>query len=306
MSKFSTALKLIKNNRAEFLFALVNNFRFILSDKIFFKLIFKCRMGYDLNLDNPKTFNEKLNWLKLYDRNPFYTTLVDKYAVKQYVSNKIGPQYIIPTLGVWNNFEEIDFNMLPNQFVLKCTHDSGGLVICKDKSFFDMADAKKKLTRSLKRNYYKSYGEWPYKDVPPRIIAEKYMEDENGELRDYKFFCFDGIVKSLFIATDRQKKDVATKFDFFDREFNHLPFTKGHPNSIIPPTKPSCFNEMIRLAEILSENIPHVRVDLYEIKGKVYFGEMTFYDNSGIVPFNPPIYDEIWGEWIRLPSKEGK
>lgn len=297
---FSMVLKLMRKVKAKFILSIGSNF---FPDRIFLKCLFKYRMGYKLNLNNPRTFNEKLQWLKLYNHNPLYTTLVDKFAVKQYVGDKIGFQYVIPTLSVWNSFDEIDFDKLPNQFVLKCTHDSGGLVICKDKRNFDVTEARKKITKCLKHNYYKSFREWPYKNVPPRIIAEKYMEDESGELRDYKFFCFNGSVKALFVATDRQKKNVDTKFDFFDDKFKHLPFTKGHPNADVPPGKPTCFDEMVRLAEILSEDIPHVRVDFYEIYGKVYFGEMTFFDNSGIVAFNPPKYDEIWGDWIKLPPE---
>lgn len=304
MGKFVNAIKMFKINRKYFYTALLLNLGFIFPDKIFLKILFRCKFGYKLDLKNPKTFNEKIQWLKLYNRNPLYTTLVDKFSVKEYVAQKIGNQYIIPTLGIWDKFDDIDFNMLPNQFVLKCTHDSGGLAICKDKSNFDIPSVRNKITKSLKQSYYKSFREWPYKDVHPRIIAEKYMEDESGELRDYKFFCFDGVVKSLFIATDRQDKSVDTKFDFFDREFHHLPFTKGHPNAKIPPSKPSCFNEMIRLAEILSDGMPHVRVDFYEIYGKVYFGEMTFFDNSGIVAFDPPEYDRMWGEWLNLPAKK--
>lgn len=304
MSSLLNKLREMKKKKKHYITAFLLNFNFLFPDKLFLQLLFRCKMGRRLNLKNPKTFNEKLQWLKLYNRNPLYTILVDKYAVKKYVAEKIGEDYIIPTLGVWNKFDDIDFDKLPNQFVLKCTHDSGGLVICKDKSMMNIANARAKITESLRKNYYKSFREWPYKNVPPRIIAEKYMEDESGELRDYKFFCFDGKVKALFIATDRYKSNEDTKFDFFDENFNHLPFTKGHPNAKTMPGKPSCFTEMIRLAEVLSAGIPHVRVDFYEIYGKVYFGEMTFFDNSGIVAFSPAKYDEMWGEWLKLPSKE--
>lgn len=272
-------------------------------DAIFLKYRFKKLMGCSLNLRNPQTFNEKLQWLKLYNRDPLYTTLVDKYAVKQYIADKIGEQYIIPTLGVWNKFEDIDFDELPNQFVLKCTHDSGGLTICKDKMSFDIEKARRKISESLKKNFYYASREWPYKKVQPRIIAEKYMEDESGELRDYKFFCFNGKVRALFIATDRQNENEDTKFDFFDRDFNHLPFTKGHPNASVWPQKPQSFERMVELAETLSRGIPHVRVDFYDVRGKVYFGEMTFFDNSGFVAFNPQVYDSMWGNWIDLPVK---
>lgn len=274
-----------------------------MSDEQYLKIAFWARMGKWPNIDPPKSFSEKLQWMKLHDRNPLYTKLVDKYEVKPIVAEKIGDEYIIPTIGVWDNVEDIDFNSLPNQFVLKCTHDSGGLVICKDKSKLDIDAAKKKLTTCLKHCFYWGMREWPYKDVKPRVIAEQYMEDETGELRDYKFFCFDGEVKALFIASDRTK-DVETKFDFFDENFNHLPFTNGHPNADVSPTKPVCFEEMKSLAAKLSKGIPQVRVDFYEIRGKVYFGEMTFFHWSGMTPFVPEEWDYKFGSWIKLPHKK--
>lgn len=275
-----------------------------LDDEKYLKKIFEACVGYPLNLDNPRTFNEKIQWLKLYDRKQEYTTMVDKYAVKDYVASVIGEEYIIPALGVWDSFEEIDFDMLPNSFVLKCTHDSGGVVICKDKSKFDYEKARETLNHFMKRNYYMVWREWPYKDVKHRILAETYMEDsESHELTDYKFFAFNGKVKSLFIATDRFSQEE-TKFDFFDENFNHLPMTNGHPNSTIPIKKPQNFELMKTLAEKLSLGIPHVRVDFYEVNGKVYFGELTFSHWSGLVKFDPPEWDEKFGEWIELPKKK--
>lgn len=275
-----------------------------LSDKAYVSKKYSCLMGKKLNLDNPKTYNEKLQWLKLYDRKPIYTTMVDKYEVKKYVADKIGEEYIIPTLGVWDNFEDIDFDALPNQFVLKCTHDSGGLCICKDKSTFDIEAAKEKINKSLRKNYYYSGREWPYKDVKPRIIAEQYMEDtKTAELRDYKFFTFNGEAKMLFIASERQKQGEETKFDFFDMEFNHLPFTNGHPNAEVLPQKPECFEEMRALSEKLSAGIPHLRVDFYEVNGKIYFGELTFFHWSGMVPFDPEEWDYKIGSWLKLPQR---
>lgn len=273
-----------------------------MSDEKYIRLVYWARMGKKLNLENPTTFNEKIQWLKLFDRNPEYSRMVDKYEVKKYVASRIGEQYIIQTLGVWDNFEDIKFDILPNSFVLKCTHDSGGLVICKDKNTFDIEAAKKKISKSLKTNYYLHSREWPYKNVKPRIIAEQYMEDHRTqELRDYKFFCFNGVAKAMFIATDRQKKEE-TKFDFYDMDFVHLPFTNGHPNSKQIIDKPVCFDEMKMLAEKLAENIPHVRVDFYEVDGKVYFGELTFSHWSGFVPFDPEIWDHKFGSWIQLPN----
>ena len=230
--------------------------------------------------------------------------MVDKCEAKRYVANVTGEEYIIPTLEVWDNVHEIDFDKLPNQFVLKTTHDSGGVVICPDKKTFDKENAKRRLTQSLKRNYYFYGREWPYKNVPRKIIAEKFMVDEQThELRDYKFFCFNGTPKMLFIATDRQNPTEETKFDFYDMDFNHLPFTNGHPNSHKPIAKPDTFDEMVKLAAILSKNIPHVRVDFYEINGKVYFGELTFSHWSGFVKFEPHEWDKKIGDWLVLPNK---
>ena len=258
-------------------------------------------MGKELNLDTPQTFNEKLQWLKLYNRKPIMTDMVDKVEAKKYVASRIGADYIIPTIGVYNTVEEIDFDALPKQFVLKCTHDSGRVIICKDKSRFNAEAAKKILADSLKRRYFLKNREWPYKNVIPRIIAEQYMEDESGyELKDYKFFCFDGDVKALFIATDRGVENEETKFDFYDAEFNHLHLTNGHPNASKEIKKPKSFDEMKNLASKLSKGFPHLRVDFYDINGKIYFGELTFYHWSGIVPFKPDKWDYIFGSWIKL------
>ena len=278
-----------------------------LNDKPYLSLLYRFKLKKKMNWNDPQTFNEKLQWLKLYNRKPEYTKMVDKYEVKKYVADLIGEEYIIPTLGVWDRVEDIDFDTLPNQFVLKCTHDSGGLVICRDKSTLDIPEAIKKLKRSLKRNFYWYGREWPYKNVKPRIIAEKYMEDDRDkELRDYKFFCFDGKVKLLFIATERSNKNSETKFDFFDTEYNHLNIRNGHPNSDKPVEKPQNFEKMKELSSVLSKGIPHVRVDFYEVNGKVKFGEMTFFHWSGLVPFEPEEWDHKIGSWIKLPEKTGK
>ena len=252
-------------------------------------------------MNNVKSFNEKLQWLKLYDRKDIYTTLVDKNAVKDYVAKKIGDEYIIPTLGVWDSFDEIDFDTLPEQFVLKCTHDSGGLVICSDKAKFDKFEAKQKIESCLKRNYYYFGREWPYKNVKPRIIAEKYMVDESGtELKDYKFFCFDGKVKALFISSGRGTEKHCD--DYFDADFNHLPMRKGHPNSEKPIQKPDSFEKMKKLAETLSAQMPHARVDFYDVCGKIYFGEITLFSGSGFFRFYPEEWDYTFGSWINLPK----
>lgn len=278
----------------------------IIPDSIFLKHRFKKEMGYSLNLRSPKTFDEKLQWLKLYNRNPLYTALVDKYAVKQWVAEKIGAEYVIPTLGVWDHFEDIDFSKLPNQFVLKCTHDSGGLVICKDKGLFDISAAHTKLQKSLKKNFYYQSREWPYKNVPPRIIAERYMEDtQDEELRDYKFYTFNGVPKFLLLATNRQSGTCPLSFDYYDMDFNHLPLTNHwHPNNELnPPKKPKNFEKMIHLAHVLAEGIPHVRVDFYDVDGQVYFGEMTFFDQGGFLKLHPESWETEWGDLIKLPLK---
>lgn len=278
---------------------LIDNICSIIPDKLYIQLKYFYRFHKFPNLKNPQTYNEKLQWLKLYDRKPIYTTMADKYEAKKYVANIIGEEYIIPTLGVWDRFEDIDFDSLPNQFVLKCTHDSGGLVICKDKSSFDRDKAKRKINNSLNTNYFYHSREWPYKNIKPRVIAEQYIENENGDLPDYKFFSFDGQTKALYVATDRQSKEE-TKFDFYDEHFNHLDLVNSHPNSNKENKKPKTFDKMIELANILSKGYPHIRVDFYEINGKTYFGELTFYHMSGFQPFIPEKWDYTFGEWLKI------
>ena len=289
---------------SSFVFPLaVRGFFSWMSDEHYLKMIYKINMHKKLNLDDPQTFNEKLQWLKIHDHNPMYTTMVDKCDAKEYVSNIIGNEYIIKTLGVWNRFEDIDFSTLPDQFVLKSTHDSGGVVIVHDKKNMDLKKAKHTLKKSLKKKFYLLGREWPYKNVKPRIIAEEYMEDtESKELRDYKFFTFNGKVKALFIASERQKEGEETKFDFFDENGNHLPIKNGHPNAEVMPDLPKNFEKMKELSEKLSKGIPHLRVDFYEVNGKPYFGELTFSHWSGLVPFDPEEWDKKFGDWIELPK----
>lgn len=290
-------------NHPKWLFGVIlrRSFGKWMDDRSFIKWEYFSGMGKFPNLKNPTTYNEKLQWLKLNDVHEEYSQLVDKYEAKKYVAEKIGEEYIIPTLGVYNNFDEIDFAQLPKQFVLKTTHDSGGVVVCPNKSRLDKKVTRKKLEKSLRNNYFYEHREYPYKNIKPRIIAEQYMVDESGtELKDYKFFCFDGKCKMLFIATDRSIGDV--KFDFFDTEFNHLPFVQGHPWATQEVRKPKGFEKMVELAEILGKGYPHVRVDLYDINGRIYFGELTFFHFSGNVPFEPEIWDFKIGEWLKLPE----
>lgn len=275
-----------------------------MSDEKYLRKAYRAIFGKKLNLDDPKTFNEKIQWLKLYDRKPIYTTMVDKCEAKKYVAAIIGEEHIIPTLGVWDKFEDIDFDALPGQFVLKTTHDSGGIVICRDKKTFDKEKARQKIELSLKKEYFYLWREWPYKDVKPRIIAEEYMEDaKTAELRDYKFYCFGGAAKVLLVASERQKQNGGVKFDFFDMEFKHLDLRKGHGYAAVCPEKPENFEKMQQFAEKLSQDIPFLRVDFYEVNGKVYFGELTFSPSAGMVPFEPKEWDDILGSWIELPMK---
>jgi hypothetical protein len=227
--------------------------------------------------------------------------MVDKYEAKKYVADIIGEEHIIPTLAVYDRVEDINFDALPNQFVLNCTHDSGGIVICKDKSKLDKEAARRKLAKGLKTEFYYQNREWPYKGVTPRIIAEQYMVDESGyELKDYKWFCFNGEPKALFIASDRGSKTEETKFDFFDMDFNHLPFTNGHPNASKEIRKPVGFEKMKELAAKLSKGLMQVRIDFYDINGIIYFGEITFFHWSGMKPFVPREWDYKLGSFIML------
>ena len=276
-------------------------------DKAYLKFTFKAKTGKKLDLKNPKTLNEKLQWLKLYDRNPKYTGLVDKYEVKKYISSKLGEEYVIPTLGVWDSFDEIDFDTLPDQFVLKSTHDSGGLVICKDKSTLDIEVTREKIERSLKRNYYVNGREWPYKNVRHRIIAEKYMTDssESNEFTDYKFYCFNGYVDSVMVCYDRSIG--APKFYFFDKKWELKRYNKRGleaPEGFTLP-KPDNIDKMFEIAETLSKDVgsPFLRVDLYNSNGQIYFGEVTFFPDSGFDPNRLPETDRYFGDLVFLNKK---
>ncbi len=245
------------------------------------------------DLKNPKTYNEKLCAMMLRDRNPLYHTLVDKAEVKRYAASVIGEQYIIPTLGVWDKVEDIPWESLPGQFVIKCTHDSGSAVVCADKSALERGGVCSKLARNLRRDYWKQSREWAYKGVKPRVIAEQYL---GSDIADYKFFCFGGEPRVMFVATDRASRSEETKFDFFDMDFNHLDLRNGHPNASVTPPKPENFELMKELARKLSRGLSQVRVDFYEVDGKVYFGEYTFYHWRGLVPFEPEEWDKKIGE----------
>lgn len=271
----------------------------IKDDVLYLRLQYFLRRKKILHLKNPKRFNEKLQWLKLNCKREEYSKMVDKYEVKKVVASMIGEQYIIPTYGVWERFEDIDFNSLPEKFVLKCTHDSGGLVICNDKNNFDIISAKKKIEKSLKRNYFLAHREYPYKNVVPRIIAEKYMTDESGwQLKDYKIFCFNGEPKFIEVDYDRY---VNHKLNVYDLDWNFVNFYMTSPNDInVKIEKPQKFSEMINLAKILAKDTIFVRVDFYSINDKLYFGELTYHPGSGAIDFHPDKYDLILGDMLKL------
>lgn len=304
MKNLHKGIRYLRDSDYRFLIDSKYGFYDKLSDEEYIKMIFKAFMGYELDLDNPKTFNEKLQWLKLYDRKPEYTIMVDKFAVRNYIADKIGEEYLIPLLGVWDDPDEIDFGMLPNQFVLKCNHNSGlGMCICKDKSKINISKVKRELKRGLKQDYYLTGREWPYKNVKRKIIAEQYMEDTGlRELRDYKFFCFGGIVKCFKIDFDRFIEHHA---NYYDSNKNILDF--GEINLPPEPDRnikiPGSIEKMEELAEILSKSIPFVRADFYDVDGRIYFGELTFFPDSGHGKFTKEEWDNIMGAWIKLPIK---
>ena len=291
-------LKFIKKPKLIILYFMYRGYLNFLPDDLYLKLMYKLQFGMKLDLNNPKTFNEKLQWLKLNDRKNIYTLMVDKYEAKKYVAKVIGKEYIIPTINIYNNFDEINFDNLPDKFVIKCTHDSGGIVIANDKTKLDLQTTRKKINKSLKHNYYFSGREWPYKNVKPRIIIEKYMGDN---LADYKIHCFNGKAKVILVCTDRLKN---LKETFFDTEWNIMPFRRPNHDIDNAIKKTRNLALMIELAEHLSKNIPFLRVDFYEIDGKVYFGELTFFPASGFSKFDPEEWDKKMGDWLMLPKKE--
>lgn len=306
MKSLSHLYSIYKNDKKDFVS------RFIrktcgswMPDALYLKLLYRLFVGKRLHLNNPQTYNEKLQWLKIHDHNPLYTTMVDKYAVKDYVANIIGSEYIITTYGVWNSLESIDFDSLPNQFVLKTTFGGGGsdLIICKDKRVFDKDLAIKYMSRFMHQNLYRASREWAYKNVPHRIIAEKYLEETGkSSLTDYKVMCFNGVAKLIQLHNGRNT-DAHTQ-DFYDRDWNKTSITQESYGEVSDTSaeRPVLLEKMLELSEALSMNIPHVRVDWYIVDNKLYFGELTFFDSSGFDPFIPDEYNYILGEWIKLPE----
>lgn len=277
--------------------------RAILPDAWYLSALYRIALGKKLELVPPRTFNEKLNWLKLHDRNPLYTRLVDKYAVREYVAEKIGPEYLVPLVGgPYRSFDEIDFDALPDAFALKCVHDSGSVALCRDKSSFDKEGAKRKLERALKKNFYWAAREYPYKNVVPRIIAEKFLTDGDADdLKDYKLLCFNGKVRCSFLYSERFT-GVGLHMNAYDRDWNPLPFERHYPRSETLVPKPARYETMVALAEKLAQGIPFVRVDFYDVDGRVYFGETTFYPGGGLEEFTPEEWDFTLGSWLELPS----
>lgn len=310
MSKFNTIIRVLKENRKILPQLVVENLvrKKLLDwmpDAAFLKLRYWTFFHKKLDLHDPKTFNEKLQWLKLYDRNPKYVELVDKQAVKSYIAEQIGEQYVIPTLGTWDSVAQIDKDALPEQFVLKCNHDSGSVVICRDKNSFDWTKAEDKLSKKLRNGMFGFGREWPYKNVKPCIMAEAYMEDEtqkNG-LTDYKFYCFNGEPKFLYVSKGLEDHSTAS-ISFMNMDWTMAPFRRMDfaPLEECPP-KPKNYDLMVQFAKHLSKGIPFLRVDVYEICGNLYFSELTFYPSSGFTPFVPEEWDETIGSWIELPPK---
>lgn len=274
---------------------------YLIPDSLYVRLKFRKAFGRWPNLKNPATFNEKLTWLKLYDHNPLYTKMVDKYEAKNYVADIIGEEHIIPTYGVWDKAEDIDFDALPDKFVLKATHDSGRVIICKDKSTLDKDRAIKEMRESLKRNFYAVTREWPYKNVKPRIIAEKLLEmDEEEELADYKVHNFNGVPEVILVCRDRFGSNGLTE-DFFDKEWVHIDVRRpGHPNATNIEKKPDELAKMLELSEKLSKDYPFMRTDFYCVDDKIYFGEITLYPASASVPFEPQMFDDIFGNSLHI------
>lgn len=274
-------------------------------DRTYLKLRYRATFHKRLDLKNPKSFNEKLNWLKLHDKNPRYIEMVDKYAAKNYVEKIIGEKYIIPTIGVWNRFDDINFDILPMKFVLKTTHDSGGVVIVKDKEKLNKNKVKQKLEKSLQHNFFKWSREWPYSQVKPRIIAEEFIEQSNGELiNDYKIQCFNGQVDNIFVCVDRYSES-GVKYHYFDCKFKYLPYCpyEGISQDNIDIKKPENFAEMIEISEKLSEGFPEIRVDLYNVDGKIYFGELTLYSMSGFDTTITEEADFLMGNALHIDMK---
>ncbi|MBR3802128.1 MAG: glycosyl transferase [Clostridia bacterium] len=281
-------------------FTLKGKYSCIFPDKIYIKKVFELRAGKKLNLHNPQTFNEKCNWLKLYDRKPIYTIMADKYLARQYISERIGGSHLIPLVGVWDRTDDIDFESLPDKFVLKCNHDNG-VIICHDKTKLDFSATVTELNKKLQRNYYKKHREWPYKKIKRKIICEKLLENSNGTpLLEYNVFCFNGIPK--FFKVGSILSDGTLAKDFYDINWNYLDMKTGaYAGDIFP--KPLHYDDLLEIAKKLSAGTTHVRVDFYDCDNTLYNGELTFFSNGGHMNFSSEEWNYIWGQELELPKK---
>lgn len=299
MSKLKTVLSLLKNRQGMVIPLDANRLTPWLSDEAFSKIAFKQMMGYKLNLKNPTTFNEKLQWLKIYDHRPEYTDLVDKLKAKEIVGEKIGQEHIVPVYGAWERAEDIDFNSLPDRFVLKCNHDQGSVILVPDKGKLDRESAVAELRGKLKHNIFYGTREYPYKNVSPRVFAEQYLQ---SDITDYKFYCFNGEPRFLYCGMGMMRAHVG-QVDFFDLDWNLMPFYRTDYGRLGMVPRPKCLDEMIQIARTLSAGVPFVRIDLFAVEGRVYFSEFTLCPASGFMKFVPEKYDRIVGEWLKLPDK---
>lgn len=302
MSKIKTAIRLFIKDRESIVKALGRNKLLNwMSDESYLKLVYRNTFGQDLDLSNPTSFNAKLQWLKLYDRKPEYAIYVDKYAVRKHIEKTIGKEYLIPLIGVYESVGEIPWNELPNSFVLKCTHGSGCNIICKDKAHLNLQEAEKSLNKWMKTNYYWRCREWPYKNVKPRIVCEKFISDKDTTPDDYKVLCFNGKAKLIEVHIDRFGNHC---LDIYDREWNKTVTAKDGPMSNVVYDKPKQFENMIQLSEKLAANICHVRADWFIVKDRLYFGEITFYEAGGFDHFDNKEDNYLLGSWIKLPIEK--
>lgn len=307
--KLEKIKKLLTNKDARTIFLANRGFYHRMDDETYLRMLFKAYVGYELDLNEPRSFNEKMQWLKLYDHRPEYTDYVDKYKVRAYIEKTIGKEYLVPLIDAWDRADQIDFSKLPEKFVLKCNHDSGrGVYLCSDRSKLDEKAVRDLLGKSLKQNYYLRGREWPYKNVVPKIICEAFLEDEASrpgekfDLVDYKIMCFGGQVKCSFVCSERYSPE-GLRVTFFDRDWKVLPFIRHYPKSSKQIPRPKLYEKMIELSETLSKDLPFARIDWYEVGGKLYFGEITLYPGSGFEEFTPVSADYELGSWIPLPPK---
>jgi hypothetical protein len=303
MSKITTAISLLKNNPLGLFRAFgVNGLLNYIPDSIYLRIIFFTETKQKLDLKNPKTYNEKIQWLKLYNRRMEYISYCDKYDVRTIIQKILGEKYLIELIDVWDNVSDINWHALPDKFVLKCTHGSSSNIICKNKKSLDIYATEKKLRKWMKYNWYWFGREWPYKNVKPRIICEELLETYDGMTPiDYKFMCFNGEPKLIQVHRNRFKRSYTKTY--YDRDWNKTNIIQGVPNSKFVEKKPSCFDEMIEISKKLSKDIPYIRVDLFEHKEAVYFGELTLYPTSGFENFSDVNHDILLGSWIDLGDK---